>query len=388
MRLRVSADERYELFLDGRRIGRGRERGTPEHWFYDTLRRRRSAAGAHVLVARVFSLGPLAPLAQFQVRPAFLLAAEGEEAKRLDTGVAAWEARRLPGYSFEPPVYVWGLAAPVTVDGDGFAWGFERGEGDGWRPVVAHERASSALLAYGIAPSRYLQAGTLPPMIDRPWTRARVRHVAEVPSLDTLPIARPRRRPPRERDGGLAGACSSAARRCAVPAHTRAGVIVDLEDYVCAYPALVTSGGKGSLVRLQFAEALREPGEVELREGQPRRRSRASSSSAWATASGPTAERSAASTSLWFASGRYLEIVVRDGRRAADDRGADACARRATRSSSRAAFSGQRPGARRRSSRCSCAACRRARTRPSSTARTSSRCSTSATCGSRRSSST
>ena len=59
-RLRVSADERYELFLDGQRIGRGRERGNPEHWFYETY----DVAlppGAHVLVARVFSLGPLAP---------------------------------------------------------------------------------------------------------------------------------------------------------------------------------------------------------------------------------------------------------------------------------------------------------------------------------------
>ena len=187
VRLHVSADERYELFLDGRRIGRGSERGNLEHWFYESYDVA-LAAGAHVLVARVFSLGPLAPLAQFHVRPAFLLAAEGEEAKRLETGVAPWEARRLPGYSFEPPVYVWGLAAPVTVDASAFAWGFERGEGDGWRPVVTHERAASALVDYGIAPSRYLQAGTLPAMIDRPWTRARVRHVSAAPSLDTLPV--------------------------------------------------------------------------------------------------------------------------------------------------------------------------------------------------------
>ena len=128
VRLHVSADERYELFLDGRRIGRGSERGNPEHWFYESYDVA-LAAGAHVLVARVFSLGPLAPLAQFHVRPAFLLAAEGEEAKRLETGIAPWEARRLPGYSFEPPVYVWGLAAPVTVDGFRFRVGLRARRG-------------------------------------------------------------------------------------------------------------------------------------------------------------------------------------------------------------------------------------------------------------------
>ena len=76
----------------------------------------------------------------------------------------------------------------MTVDGAAFDWGFERGEGEGWRPVVTHERAASALVAYGIAPSRYLQAGTLPAMIDQPWRRARVRHVADAPSLDTLRV--------------------------------------------------------------------------------------------------------------------------------------------------------------------------------------------------------
>src|SRR5678816_3096536 len=36
VRAHVSADERYELFLDGQRIGRGSERGDKDHWFYET----------------------------------------------------------------------------------------------------------------------------------------------------------------------------------------------------------------------------------------------------------------------------------------------------------------------------------------------------------------
>ena len=34
--LYVTADERYELFCDGERLGRGPERGDPRHWFYET----------------------------------------------------------------------------------------------------------------------------------------------------------------------------------------------------------------------------------------------------------------------------------------------------------------------------------------------------------------
>src|SRR5262245_46234981 len=36
IRFHVSADERYELFLDGVRIGRGPERSDVENWFYET----------------------------------------------------------------------------------------------------------------------------------------------------------------------------------------------------------------------------------------------------------------------------------------------------------------------------------------------------------------
>jgi alpha-L-rhamnosidase len=307
----VSADERYELFLDGRRIGRGPERGTTEHWFYDSVDVALDA-GPHLLVARVFSLGPHAPLAQFQVRPGFLLAAEGPAATMLDTGVAGWEGKALPGYSVEPPVYVWGLAAPVSVDGDACAWGFEHGEGEGWKPVVAHERASSALLAYGIAPGRYLQAGTLPPMIDRPWTRARVRHVAEAPSLDTLRIpVRAADHLAAETDHWqdlLAGHAVAG-----VPAHTRRRVIVDLEDYVCAYPELVTSGGKGSVVRLHFAEGLRkEPDKWNFAKGN-RDELEGKFFLGMGDSFRPDGGPMRRFDSLWFASGRFLEIVVETG---------------------------------------------------------------------------
>ena len=36
LRFHVSADERYELFIDGKLIGRGPERSDPQHWCYET----------------------------------------------------------------------------------------------------------------------------------------------------------------------------------------------------------------------------------------------------------------------------------------------------------------------------------------------------------------
>jgi alpha-L-rhamnosidase len=97
LKFHVTADERYELFLDGERVGRGSERGDVLHWFYETYEGELSA-GPHVLVARVWSFGRLAPRAQLSVRPGFLLASDDPAAADMfDTGRAAWESQILPG---------------------------------------------------------------------------------------------------------------------------------------------------------------------------------------------------------------------------------------------------------------------------------------------------
>src|ERR687897_838561 len=36
VRLHVSADERYQIWLDGTLLGRGPERGDLDHWYYET----------------------------------------------------------------------------------------------------------------------------------------------------------------------------------------------------------------------------------------------------------------------------------------------------------------------------------------------------------------
>ena len=55
-RLHVTADERYELYLDGELIGRGSERGDLRIWHYETYALSLTA-GAHTLTARVWAFG-------------------------------------------------------------------------------------------------------------------------------------------------------------------------------------------------------------------------------------------------------------------------------------------------------------------------------------------
>ena len=103
VRIHVSADERFELFLDGQRIARGPDRSDVEHWSYATYDLR-LAPGNHRLEALVWSLGPYAPVAQLSWRGGFILKAEGDYDGQLTTGKAPWEVAKLDGYEFTPGI--------------------------------------------------------------------------------------------------------------------------------------------------------------------------------------------------------------------------------------------------------------------------------------------
>ena len=133
-RVHLSADERYELFLDGQRVCRGSERGDPDNWFFETCDFELDR-GEHVFVARVWSLGTLAPIAQMSRRHGFIFSPEGDDAiELLGTGRALWEGKELAGYSYIKRVAAFWTGANVDVDGASFPWGFEKGpEGAGFR---------------------------------------------------------------------------------------------------------------------------------------------------------------------------------------------------------------------------------------------------------------
>jgi hypothetical protein len=307
VRVHVSADERYELFLDGERVGRGPERGEPRHWRFETYDLP-LAAGDHVLVARVWSLGEQAPGAQMSVAPGFLLAPQDEALlPLLGTGVAPWEVCRLDGYGFSPiewpGEYVYfAIGAQFTVDGTRFPWGFERGEGDGWQPArTAARAASTARPEY--TPVRLLTPALLPAMLDRRAENLRVRFVGPA-STDALRAADSLRD---EQDQWQAMLADGAP--LTIPANTERRVLIDTGIYTCAYPELVVSGGAGGEMRLRWAESLYErpeghdKGQRDAVEGKYFR----GVGDAWL----PDGGAHRRFDGLWWRCGRFLELAIR-----------------------------------------------------------------------------
>ncbi|AIE86280.1 alpha-L-rhamnosidase C-terminal domain-containing protein [Fimbriimonas ginsengisoli] len=256
VRVHVTADERYELWLDGQYVGRGSERGDGEHWFFETYELELSA-GPHVLVAKAWSLGEKAPYAQISAGHGFLLCPQtGDWQERIGTGKAAWEAKELPGYELTNPLTAWGTGWNVAIHGDAVAWGWENGEGDGWSPVAVGLRGMSP----GVndrTPYHLLVPAVLPPMLERRWPTTSLELVAEAPEGPTNVVAI-------RKSDDLIGEHEDWMRLLAddepltIPPHTRRRILVDLEDYVCAYPRAVLSGGKGARLRINWQESLYE----------------------------------------------------------------------------------------------------------------------------------
>jgi hypothetical protein len=256
IRIHASADERYDLFLDGERIGRGSERGSPDRWFFETYDLD-LAAGPHTLVARVWALGDQAPGAQMSVYPGWLCAPQDEPwIGLLGTGVAAWEAKRLGGYIYSDdaavPGYYFAVGANLTIDGSAFDWGFERGAGDGWALAIARDPGADARTRVEFAPLHLLAPATLPPMLDRDVPPGRVRFAARL-AAEPGPI---RLADARADDLASWQALVEHDQPLEIAPHSAWRALIDLDEYYCAYPQLVVSGGAGARLRLAWAEAL------------------------------------------------------------------------------------------------------------------------------------
>lgn len=314
LRFHVSADERYDLFFDGVRLGRGPERDDVASWAYETYEIS-AAAGEHVLAAKVWSLGERAPYAQMSVRHGFILGGEGKYSALLGTGLAAWSAKRIAGYSFRPPGLTWGAGAKMKIDGAAYPWGVETGEGDDWTAVVVRHPGVDAALRNEWPALHRLRPAVLPPQVSSPITHVRVRHVDAVPQAQTesAPV----------RTGACLAEELGAWQKLAdgegiltVPPHTQRRIVLDFENYQCAYPALTVSGGAGASVRLHWAEGLFEPeNAAEGKKAEERAKGRRDQIEGKCFLGAgdlflPDGGKRRRFETLWWAAGRYVEAAL------------------------------------------------------------------------------
>ncbi len=232
---------RNGTFVNGERVSWGPARGDLFHWRYESVDLAPwLKSGRNTLAAVVWNFGQETPIAQITYEAGFLLQGDTDAERIVDTN-AQWKGIRDEAYSAIPvthgEVRGYYVAGPAErVEAAKYPWGWQTPEYDdsSWGKARAGEVAAPR--SSRDAHSRYM-------LVSRP-----------IPALEQTP-----RRLSRVRLTEAVTAPASFPGRPAdvtVPANTKARLLLDQDFLTSGYPELVVSGGKGSTIRMGYAEAL------------------------------------------------------------------------------------------------------------------------------------
>lgn len=243
--IHVSADNRFELYCDDAYVGMGPDRSDLSHWSFHSYRLS-LRAGKHRLSADVHYLWKDFPLAQTLLRPAFVLYAENTPVD-LNTGTAAWKVIKLQGISTErAPVKGFFVVGPnYIIDAAAYCNTQDAVDAITVSPAGDDSGGGRVLPGWRLYPSR------MPEQVRRTVGGGTIRIAADVDPDGPMPTEDPE--PNADWQAFVDG-----NKPVTVAPHSKVTVLWDLEQYHCAYPELVASGGAGASVRIEWAEACYE----------------------------------------------------------------------------------------------------------------------------------
>ena len=311
-RIHVTADERYQLFMNGELVGRGSERGDQEHWFYETYDLD-LPAGKHLLSAWVWSMGDThAPYAQMMVQHGFLLVADDPTlVDVLTTGHAKWQSVEIKGIDMVPHTSTYSVGDRFRFHGDTFSLAALNGDGT-WIDAVKGETPTLPE-AVDLNPVRILRHATLPAMMTADWQTFVVRHVEDCLSYETASVTIEAKNDLPDQHASWQAFLKGGS--LSIPAHSKQRAIIDLDNYACTYWYLSTDGGRNAKIRIHFQEALIK----DFKDGNRGNRDEVNGGHfvmMWSRALGfgdeiiPGGKSNEQYTCPWWIAGRYMEIYI------------------------------------------------------------------------------
>jgi alpha-L-rhamnosidase len=239
--IHVSADNRYNLFVNGVRVCYGPAKGDLQTYKYDVIDIAPFLkTGKNVLAALVYNGGKDKPLAFLSVQTAFMLRSEKSDFNRVNTN-PSWKVLKNPAYnviSYEEMIFknrwyygFYACGGGDDVDGNLFPWGWELADFDD---------------------SKWMTSESLQFDGNGPWSLV-PRNIAFMDNHLVYP----------EKIRKTTGVNISAGAwkgntKLSIPANSKASVLVDFEIFTMGYPELTVSGGKNSKIQVKYAEALYE----------------------------------------------------------------------------------------------------------------------------------
>ncbi len=269
--LHVSADNRYELTLDGQFLSMGPDRSDVKHWSFASYKITLEA-GEHDLQAQVWWLDPkLVPHAQCSIRGGFICAIEGIEG--LNTGEETWEVQPIEGWSLALPDFggAYFAAGPnQTIDGQAFfhhtqAWTqptivgniVSKSHKNALNTCTEHSRMGFIGKPLADARTGVIENGwklypsPLPDMIRRDCSTGTIRAIQNHAD-DKIVTSEDCQSPQISAWQDLL----SQQKPVTVAAHTQLTAVIDLEQYYCGFGKVNLTGGSKSSLSIKWAESL------------------------------------------------------------------------------------------------------------------------------------
>ena len=235
----VSADNRFILFLNQHKVGRGPALSDRAHWKYEIYDLAPILhPGRNELAATVWNFGALTPLTQISDRTGFLLAAENEAQRAIDTD-ATWEVEEDKGFQVlltprEVSKGYYAAEPGERIDGGLYDWSWNNASSShgSWEKAVS--------IGYAIERGAVLQNNN--------WEL--VPDPLPAMQMELTPVGHVVRSAGVEVSGEFPDAALE------IPANTKTTLLLDQSHLTTAYPELAVSGGAKSTIRLTYAEAL------------------------------------------------------------------------------------------------------------------------------------
>jgi alpha-L-rhamnosidase len=267
--VRVSADNRFILYVNGKRVGDGPARGDLTHWRYEKFDLAPLLhTGSNLITATVWNFGVYAPIAQMSDRTAFLLESEAQGDARISTP-NGWLVEVEPGQTPLPRsslsyITYYASGPGEQLDGAQYDWNWDAASttggtwvkpGDPMRDSAfpgtnrAHSADETGDNPWGLVPDelpRMEYSSTETGVMVDSWIASAIGVPGSAdPDSDIVGIA----------DGKLLGN-GSPLKSLKLPPKSSVSIMLDRRTLTTAYPQLTVSGGKGASIRLTYSEAL------------------------------------------------------------------------------------------------------------------------------------
>ena len=267
--VRVSADNRFVLYVNGHRVGDGPARGDLAHWRYVRFDLAPLLQpGENLITATVWNWGVYAAIAQISDRTAFLLESEASGEASISTGVGksdGWLVEVEPGHTALDRDTVtfktYFAAGPgEQIDAAHYDWKWQSPTSSGNWVAAASPMRDSIFPQVSHAHSADTQGDNFWDLV--PDELPHMEYTATDPGKVVLALQSFAVHVSGERDAVPGTGAPSfpvngfPSTATPVPAGTHIHFLLDRKTLTTAYPRLTVSGGKGARIVLTYAEAL------------------------------------------------------------------------------------------------------------------------------------